>query len=384
MSSERQSHGPTYDEPEVKHPLTGQIVNIRNFINELVDSSRLDVLKALTDHQHRTPSDIEQMGEVSRQTASKHLADLAKRGLTNRGENPREQRITAGGKFVVQSLSTHSDVVSREQLALLTRSASASQLLYALSRGSVRPRNLAQEERMSPSRSTIQRTLSTFTCQGWCREDHGRYRLTSTGTEVLEAHRTIIDRTTQSVKKSTFLQRLSPARADFPPEALAEAEVAVSDPSSPGEALSLALKLCDRNLHHFRAFTSIYNARLFTTYYKIFNLGLDGEAIVDASVYQQIRENEQTAHLIDDSEYDRYRLLRLPDKMTLGIGIYDDRKVAIGAFNETGNGRHTAILLSSNDEFVEWGIDLYESIREQACRPSQQKSHPTQAHSKTS
>ena len=55
-----------------------------------------------------------------------------------------------------------------------------------------------------------------------------------------------------------------------------------------------------------------------------------------------------------DSEYDRYRLLRLGDELTLGIGIYDDRKVAIGAFNKTGNGRHTAIMISSNDDFVDW------------------------------
>lgn len=68
-----------------------------------------------------------------------------------------------------------------------------------------------------------------------------------------------MDRITQSVEKAVFLQRLSPAGAGFPPEAFAEAKVAVSDPSSPGEALSLALKFCDRNLHHFRNST-IYNA----------------------------------------------------------------------------------------------------------------------------
>ena len=215
--------------------------------------------------------------------------------------------------------------------------------------------------------------LDSFTCQGWCREEHGQYHITPQGADILEAYQTVVERITQSIKKAAFLQRLSPTRADFPPEALADAEVVVSDPTSPGRALSLALKLCDTNLHHFRALTSIYNARLFTAYYKIFNLGLDGEAIVDASVYRQICENERTEHLTDDSEYDRYRLLRLPDEMTLGIGIYDNRKVAIGAFNETGNGRHTAILLSSHEAFVEWGINLYESIRERAWRPTDKR-----------
>lgn len=273
---------------------------------------------------------------------------------------------------MVQSLSAQFDTISREQLALLTRSACASQLLYALNRGSVRPGTLAREETMSPSQSTIKRVLDSFTCQGWCQEKHGQYRFTSLGTNILEARQTLGEQITQSVEKAAFLQRLSPERADFPAEALADAEVVISDPSSPGEALSLALKLCDTNLHHFRALTSIYNARLFTAYYKIFNLGLDGEAIVDASVYRQICENEKTEHLVDDSEYNRYRLLRLPDEMTLGIGIYDNRKVALGAFNKTGNGRHTAILLSSNDAFVEWGNNLYESIRERAWRPPDQ------------
>nr|WP_282594750.1 transcriptional regulator FilR1 domain-containing protein [Halomarina salina] len=43
--------------------------------------------------------------------------------------------------------------------------------------------------------------------------------------------------------------------------------------------------------------------------------------------------------------------------------MYNDRKVAIGAYNETGEGDHIAMLLSSNDALVEWGSDLYEAYR---------------------
>ncbi|WP_227777940.1 hypothetical protein [Haladaptatus pallidirubidus] len=43
---------------------------------------------------------------------------------------------------------------------------------------------------------------------------------------------------------------------------------------------------------------------------------------------------------------------------TLGIGIYDERKVAIGAYNQFGRGQHIAMIVSTDDRVVEWASDM--------------------------
>jgi predicted transcriptional regulator len=51
--------------------------------------------------------------------------------------------------------------------------------------------------------------------------------------------------------------------------------------------------------------------------------------------------------------------------------LYDDRKVAIGAYNKTGDGNHIAMLLSSNTALVEWGTKLCKSYRSHAQHVSE-------------
>jgi len=66
-------------------------------------------------------------------------------------------------------------------------------------------------------------------------------------------------------------------------------------------------------------------------------LGLNGEAIVDASLYNRLHE-ENMEHFLDDSNYENFQVFYLDEELTLGIGIYDQEQIAIGAYNETGEG----------------------------------------------
>jgi len=43
-------------------------------------------------------------------------------------------------------------------------------------------------------------------------------------------------------------------------------------------------------------------------------------------------------HFLDDSDYKNFRVFCLDEELTLGIGIYDQEQIAIGAYNETGGG----------------------------------------------
>jgi len=59
----------------VTNPLTDERITVREFISDLAGSARLEVLRSLDD-QPLTASKIEDRGQVTRQTASKHLAQL--------------------------------------------------------------------------------------------------------------------------------------------------------------------------------------------------------------------------------------------------------------------------------------------------------------------
>lgn len=57
--------------------------------------------------------------------------------------------------------------------------------------------------------------------------------------------------------------------------------------------------------------------------------------------------------------------------LTLGIGLYDERKIAIGAYNEVGEGNHIAVLISQHEDLIKWGTEIYETYREEALPPAE-------------
>lgn len=191
---------------------------------------------------------------------------------------------------------------------------------------------------------------------------NGEQHLTSRGKRALEAYDDLALTIEQVSEKAVWLQQLNPERANFPVHALTDAEIIASGPHSPGMVLGAALKLWDPRLSRFRTLTSIFNPTLFTAYNKLLWMGIQGEAIVDKSAYTELHK-ENLEYFLDDSEFDEFQIFRLEESLTFGIGLYDDRKVAVGTYNETGEGDHIAMLLSTNDALVEWGVDLFNSYR---------------------
>lgn len=363
----------TRHERVATNPLTGERLVVRDFISDLAGSTCLDVLRSL-DKQSLTASTIEDNGQVTRQTASKHLTQLTERGMTKSTGNG-EFGLTAGGKIVLDAFEICLDDIDRKRLTKLTRSKHAIPLLETLSDGSVRPSELAGTNGGSPSRATVQRALRMFETEEWSEEIDGTHQLTPAGDRTLDAYEELAVTIEQVMEKAPWFQRLSPTRTDIPVRALADAKLYVSSPHSPGIVLTSALKLCDPRLDHFRVLTSIFNPTLFTAYEKLLKLGLKGEAIVDASLSNHLRE-EEMEHFLDDSSYDNFRISCLEETLTLGIGIYDEEQIAIGAYNEMGEGEHIAMLLSSNEAVVQWGEEIYNCHRERVRNPTENSSGP--------
>jgi predicted transcriptional regulator len=309
---------------------------------------------------------IEDQGQVTRQTASKHLAQLTDRGLT-KSISDGTYELKAGGKIILCAFETCFDAIDPDRLTHLTRSKHTIPLLHTLSDVPSRPSELATRSEDSPSRATVRRAVRLFENERWIEELDGEYQLTTAGERTLDAYEELAVTIEQVMEKAPWFQRLSPIRTDIPVRALSDAKLYVSSPHSPGIVLATALKLCDPRLDRFRVLTSIFNPTLFTAYDKLLKLGLKGEAIVDASLYNRLHE-EEMEYFLDDSDYENFQIFCLDEELTLGIGIYDEEQIAIGAYNETGGGEHIAMLLSSNDAVVQWGDNLYNHYRKQARR----------------
>jgi predicted transcriptional regulator len=217
-----------------------------------------------------------------------------------------------------------------------------------------------------PSKATIRRTLTEFAQYEWIEDDAGQYRITAVGSDVLQEYSKLATVVEQLIEKIPWLQRLPLDAATVPVEALAEADLSVSNPRSPASALSTCLDLYDPHVSRFRCLCSVYNPVLFHAYHGLLKLGIESEAILDWPTYEKAANNSRTHYAVESDRYDNYHPLVLEESQTVGIGIYDDRKVAIAAYNEAGDGNHIAMIQSSDDRLVDWGIELYESFRAKA------------------
>lgn len=310
---------------EVTNQLTGERIAIRTFVAELVGSTRLDVLRSL-EEDRMSPADFEAREQMSRQTASKHLNRFQELGLTKSVAGRDGYELTAGGQVLLDAFEDCIAIVDRDSLHHLGESSHALPLLTRVSTGAVRPLELVGSDPTAPSRATVQRELQRFVSENWSRQPHDRYELTEHGRRVLEAFDSLATETQQVMEKAQWFQRLDQAWADVPVDALEEATLYASSAETPGVFIAAALDLCDPDLEGFRVLTPIFNPRLFRAYERLYEAGLEGEMIVDATVYDRLR-SDGLEHFLDDSDYPNFDFYRLEESVSIGVAIYDGETV---------------------------------------------------------
>lgn len=349
-----------------RNPLTDEVLDVRSVINETVDSVRLAILRAASDLPNPTTNtNLANHANVSRQAVSPHLAALQEQGVVNRHDGGVE--LTAGGFVFLEAIEDCLQTVSVEALSFLTRSAHPLTLLRELVKQPYRLYELLNASSDLPSQSTIRRILTDFVEYRWLTDDGGTHQITPAGRDALSAYRELATVVEQLIEKAPWFQRLPMEVVPFPIRELADAEFVVSNPRSPASVLSICLKLYDRNISRFRCLCSVYSPVLFHAYRGLLELGVEAEAIHDWPTALKAADNSGTRYAVQSEQYSNYQPLVLKKSHTLGIGLYDNRKVAVAAYNEVGSGKHIAMIVSSNDKLVKWGIDLYEAYRVEAC-----------------
>lgn len=353
---------------QATNPLTGEELVVRDVINETVDTTRLSVLRALCSLGNPTTrTDITTHAEISRQAVSNHLAVLRDRGFVRNHETV--IKFTAGGLLLLDVIETCLQTIPLQELAFLTRSDHPLNILQELKDESYRLTDLHAVVGDPPSQPTIRRVLGDLIEFGWTEDQGGKQKITTAGQDALNEYRKLSLAVQQLIEKAPWLQRLPPEDATFPIHALVGAKLIVSNPANPGSVLSTVFNLYDRDTSRFRGLCSIYHPVLFSAYrtaYELLNFSIDSEIIFDWPTFVKIANTNDTHYILDSLDLSDYDIYALDYAHTLGIGIYDDRRVAIGAYNESGNGNHVAMIISSNEKLVDWGIGLYDSYREQS------------------
>lgn len=361
----------------VEHGLTEEDMVIRSEIAEFVESSRLSTLQLLSDADDWvTVSDIACDSSVSRQTVSTHLENFVELGLANFDAKTREYLITASGVATLDSFEECLETISDDHLAFLTRSEYALWIIRELSETPAVPRTFSTEED-TPSQSTVWRIMTTLSDFGIVAETSDECQLTEYGSKSLATYEKLEKSMAICFEKSPVLQRLNPeyvrGENPLPIEALEDSTVVSSGSLTPGLVTTEAFELADFKTDSYACVISIYNPRLFKLYFNFVKCGMEGEGILAPEIHEKFCSNPDLHVMLDNTSYENYGLYRLKRPITLGLALYDSRKIALGAFNERGRGQHTAMLLSTNQNLVEWGHQVYESLLEEAVmteRPS--------------
>ena len=356
--------------PTRTHPLSGRELNIRETINGLIDTKRFDVLYAVNNCSLPTSqSEIAARAETSDKTAEKYLSEFQNHGIIKTYRENVEP--TAGGKMLLDVLlEAFTEIpIAKDNCVELTRTKTPLTILSSLRREPQTAEDIQRRTSVSATEQTIKRRLKQFDKPDLdlADEEGHSYRLTDTGKEVLLAYHDVTIAIEQIIEKAEWFQRLPLENATVPVKELADATVVASDTASPSNVLGAALKLCDLRVSRFRCICSIYNPVLFFAYQTMLDFGVEAEAVLDWGAF--VKSDQYTANV--RAKYEHYQPLYLKDSHTLGVGIYDERKVAVGAYNEQGEGKHIAMIVSENPNIIEWAEDIYGSYRDMADCPEE-------------
>lgn len=353
------------------HPLSGRDLDIREVISKILDTARLDVLRAVNSLSLPTSrDDIASRAETSQKTAKKYLSEFRNHGIVKIYRENIEP--TAGGKLLLEAFEDclTESTIPKADLAELTRTENKFIILSNLSREFQSAEEIHRKASVSATKETVKRQLKDFSKSGYdlAREKGHTYRITDTGEKMLISFNDLAISVEQIITKAEWFQRLPLEDATVPVKELTDAVVITSDTASPSNVLSAAFRLCDIRVSQFRCVCSIYNPALFYVYRIMLNFGVEAEAILDWNSYAKAEQDSRT-QFAAHSKYDHYQPLYLDDSHTLGVGIYDERKAAIGAYNERGEGKHIAMIVSENPTIIEWAENLYDTYWEAAHCP---------------
>lgn len=335
---------------------------IREIIHELVDSpSPYDALAAL-DEQPATPTDLADREGAARSTSHKWLDILLGRSWVRRRDNG-QYELTEGGTLIFQECNNCFEIIGRETLTSLSDSVYTVQSLRALNSDPVLP-TATESDDSSPSSSTRTRVRRLFEEQEWIEPERGGYCVTTGGKRARGAYIDLCELIELVEDTRTFLKlfrgRISPPRSVLDRSSLIDVD---ASRKVMGEPLSEFTDPISTDLDRFRGVVPTVNPAYIQEFRPLLGSDVQMEIITDRTVLKSA-ELEYMDVLRDSfaaANLDMY--ITLSDIST-GVAIFDDSRAQVGVYNDSY--LHHASLDGTDDDVVDWGVDLYEAYWDDA------------------
>jgi len=248
-----------------------------------------------------------------------------------------------------------------EQIQYLAGSTTRVRLLQTLRDSPRRPSELV--DRYAVARSTIHRNLNELVDLGWVRRKNGRYRTTDAGALVLDRYDDLYKTIDRLDKATPFRTCFSEHEFDLPLESIDTATMREATAENPHAALYYYVEALPDSLEQFHGISPIVSPAFRDAHWDLIVESDHAELIVDEGVLAASKDEYPEAFEAT-LEIDPLELYVHPDTLGFGLAICDREQAFIGAYTEQG--RFRAVLDSTDEDFVQWAMNVYESCREPA------------------
>lgn len=369
----------------VLNQFTGEEINIRELINMLVDSKHLDIVRVLRERDGpATPSYLNDRTSLSPPSIHRYLDDFTNLGWVK--SDDAEYRLTGAGAIALKHTQECLEYVNRDDLAWLSRTKVNYPILQSFGEGPVRPDDLGSDPE-SPSRNRIRQIRREFESKGWVARtsqpvsearnrasSRGPYQLTPIGHEVCGAFDNLEDEFFQIIDKCPCLRDIGPECGDLPAHALEGARLEVATRSDQYRLHHANLEAADREFDRCRSFSSFYKRDHIENHRPALKAGKQFEVIspkrsLDSQPEIPLKPLD-IKYIVEWLMADNTSWYLYPEELPLGLAVFDEEFILISVKSLHAAGPDmSGAVYSTNDELIEWGLNLFERYRDQSTAP---------------
>ncbi|GAA0518671.1 Predicted transcriptional regulator, contains HTH domain [Halorubrum aquaticum] len=219
-------------------------------------------------------------------------------------------------------------------------------------------------ERLSSSRSTVDRAIDDLAEMDCVESRNGTYSLSATGRLALAEHDRY-EAATRTIEASSSLLNGLPEGTTLPSVFLEDATVTVADPHAPSGASTGSSRLLERATAMRGLAPTVLKSDVFIIDRELDREALDVSVVAESAVVEALAELSDTpvATLLARDSFDLYRSER-PLPYALWVMETPDGDHAGITFRGTGD--VTGMLTNDSPDAVEWANAELESYRERA------------------
>lgn len=210
------------------------------------------------------------------------------------------------------------------------------------------------------SRRSVQRHLSDFVDRGLATKTDGAYRLTPTGTLVVDEHVRYRETLDRIETFGEFYQHLPDAAHSPDPRWLGDATLTTATPADPQAPVQAYLdSVREFEGDRIRMISPVLSRLYHKAHAELAFDQVHTELVLSGANIDRARDANPIEFKVVVS-VDILDLYRYPDSIAFGL-TFDDTRLLMGAYDDAGQLR--ACVESTNEAFVDWSADLFERYR---------------------